>query len=718
MSAALRIQVLFHWESEAARALAARLYSAFSVRPLGDGPRIPMRYGPRRADGGPPAVDLSAEREIVVVLVDGRMARRALSKDRPIADAWAALVASLMRDHPPAGTSPHRVLPVALDAGALGLSPTLDQTSFVRLDAPLTEAERDRHLVLHIAIRALRALRDLPQAGARPADSLPDIPISMFISHAKADLPKNSAQVAEGPVKAIMATLEELPVEPWYDARKIPAGGRFPDEIASGVLRSSALIAVLTDHYSSREWCRREILDAKLVARPMVVVDAIEARVIQLFPYLGNSVTMRWRAALAAAAGDDAAWPQRKSAWETEDAALVVEAALLEALRFQHDHKRLQRFVKPGEIALGAPPEALTLAHLPAGTTRVWYPDPPLGGEELDRLRPRAPAELDLTTPLGDLARASRPANLHAIAVSLSNAPDSDAYGGSSEHLANLADDIVLYLLIAGMRVAYGGVLGHSELKNGPVNGDEINYVERLLAMVRSHSTLLRDVVREPPKPLENWVPWPTYLRYGDAELSIYGQEATINEAPPPPDHDVDPAELQPDERGFVPGGSLPQKYARARALTYMREQMRDRTSARIAMGGKLADFGGPWPGVLEEGVVSLRAGQPLYLLGVFGGAARLLIDTLRGVPRRELTSAYFAKLDGMTALREEYARRGRILQTPEQLGEELRAKGAEGLVAALDNGLSEGENAALADSDDPQEIVALILKGLQQKLG
>jgi hypothetical protein len=43
---------------------------------------------------------------------------------------------------------------------------------------------------------------------------------------------------------------------------------------------------------------------------------------------------------------------------------------------------------------------------------------------------------------------------------------------------------------------------------------------------------------------------------------------------------------------------------------------------------------------VLEEGVIAMRAGQPLYLLGLFGGAARLLIDALRGARREELTSA------------------------------------------------------------------------------
>jgi hypothetical protein len=120
---------------------------------------------------------------------------------------------------------------------------------------------------------------------------------------------------------------------------------------------------------------------------------------------------------------------------------------------------------------------------------------------------------------------------------------------------------------------------------------------------------------------------------------------------------------------------------------------------------------------VFEEGLISLRAGQPLYLLGLFGGAARLLIDALLGNPREELTSAWLSALTGSDALREEYRRRGHAVQTPEELAAELKQKGAAGLASALNNGLSEQENIELVNCDDPQRIVALILSGLRSKL-
>lgn len=717
MIATLRIQVLFHWESDQARQLAGRLYRTFSARPMGDGPRIPVRYGPRQLDGGPPpTIDLAAEREIIVILVDERMARRARESDRLIADKWGQLVTDLLGQHSPTGASPHRVLPVALDTDALQLAPTLNHVSFVRLDVRRGD-EKDRHLVLHIAVRGLRALQDLPQGGGKPVDVLPDIPVRLFISHAKKDLPADPAAIAEGPVKAILATLTQLPVQGWYDSADIPAGGRFPEEIRNGVLNSSALIAVLTDTWSSREWCRRELLEAKLAARPLVVVDAIEARVIRLFPYLGNAVTLRWRAAIASSDIIDAAWIELRKNWEAEDAALVIEAALLEALRYQHEHRRLLRSIAANEVALGTPPEALTLAHLPPGTTRVWYPDPPLGREELDRLQPTRAPKIYLTTPLSELARWNRSTGIQTVAVSLSTAPDTDLYGGSPEHLATFADDLVLYLLIAGLRVAYGGVLGHDALQNGIIAGDGINYVERLLAMVRSHSLLLSEVAGRPPVPIENWVAWPIHHRFGDAELRCYGQEATLKDLPPPPNLGLTAQELNASDNAFVPPDTPVRRYAWARSLTFMRTSMQEGTSARIAMGGRLTEYKGLWPGVLEEGVITLRAGQPLYLLGLFGGAARLLLDALLGIQREELTSAWLSALSGSDELRDEYRRRGQKVQTPEELGAELTQRGAAGLSAVLNNGLAEDENIELVNADDPQRIVALILKGLRSKL-
>jgi hypothetical protein len=170
-------------------------------------------------------LELNAEHEIIAILVDERMARRARATDRLIADAWANLVAQLVREHGPDGDSAHRVLPVALDAAALQLTPDLNETGFVLLDARQGRA-KDHHLILHVAVRALRLLQNVPRWVGQAVDQLPEVPIRLFISHAKGDLPRDPAAMAEGPVKAILSTLTQVPVEGWYDAARIPAGGR------------------------------------------------------------------------------------------------------------------------------------------------------------------------------------------------------------------------------------------------------------------------------------------------------------------------------------------------------------------------------------------------------------------------------------------------------------------------------------------------------------
>ena len=156
----------------------------------------------------------------------------------------------------------------------------------------------------------------------------------------------------------------------------------------------------------------------------------------------------------------------------------------------------------------------------------------------------------------------------------------------------------------------------------------------------------------------------------------------------PPPDLEVGPDDLKPLANGFVAPDTPARRYAWLRSLTFMRVSMQQATSARILMGGKLTGYKGLWPGVLEEGVIALRAQQPLYALGVFGGASRLIIDALQGIKREELTSSWSAaNVAGGEELKREYQRHGRTIPTADDLAAELKQAGAAGLAAALNNG-------------------------------
>jgi hypothetical protein len=592
------------------------------------------------------------------------------------------------------------VLPVALDGNAFQLTDQLSKTSFIRLDA-VPEEQWEDELFFQIAVRGLQLLQG--RVVAEPGDTKDlQAPVRLFLSHAKADLPRDPDDLpggkSAGPVHKLLAELSRNPVESWFDTCKISPGARFDEEIQSGVLGSNTLVAVVTDRYSSREWCRREALTAKVAGSPMVVVDALEGKEPRSFPYLGNVPTIRWR--------DEPGMARR-----------VIILAVGEALRFTHRLESLRTSAGEGDHVLGAPPELLTASSLPPDCRRILYPDPPLGREELEVLRPalgkvrietpwsRVVGRLDLATPL-------------RIGLSLSTSTDARRYGASSDHLGVVADDLCGLLLLAGAHLAYGGQLGHRV-------ADEEDYVARLFGLVRSFSPQAAEVYQRKLHPVINYAGWPMHLGFGDKEYDQYGVEAELVEVESPEPLGIGSECLAPDARGFFPPGAedagqlAARRFAWGRGMTAMREQMTAEIDARVSLGGNSERFVGQLPGVLEEGLLVLDARKPLYLAGALGGATRLLIDGLEGRDRPEFGSEWArSTIPAYDAVSEIYRRNGFPLPTPEEVGTRLAEVGSAGPAQALCNGLDDVQNRELFKSTDPFRIVELILTGLVEVFG
>lgn len=136
---------------------------------------------------------------------------------------------------------------------------------------------------------------------------------------------------------------------------------------------------------------------------------------------------------------------------------------------------------------------------------------------------------------------------------------------------------------------------------------------------------------------------------------------------------------------------------------------MNSEMGARIALGGRIEGQQGLLPGIMEESLLALRSDVPLFLLGGFGGCARLVIDALQGEGPMELTVEY------------------QIENTP-RYSELLDASSSAGIPSTFDNdvqylndvtierlrnGLDEDENERLFVSDDVDEIVAYVIRGL-----
>jgi hypothetical protein len=215
-----------------------------------------------------------------------------------------------------------------------------------------------------------------------------DDPVLVFVSHAKRD----GVEIAE----AVRSFLHSgTGVKDFFDAQDLLEGVRWADVIR-GAAAHNVLLAIRTDAYATREWCRTEVLEAKRAGSPVIVLDALESLESRGFPYLGNAPSVRWRGDLSRVAMEH-----------------VLGVVLHETLRFRHFPARVSDLLAAHGIpatgsVLPVPPELLTALRVRAQAahagTRVVYPDPPLGTDELSLVCELAP-ELEPITPTGLLAR-------------------------------------------------------------------------------------------------------------------------------------------------------------------------------------------------------------------------------------------------------------------------------------------------------------------------
>lgn len=157
----------------------------------------------------------------------------------------------------------------------------------------------------------------------------------------------------------------------------------------------------------------------------------------------------------------------------------------------------------------------------------------------------------------------------------------------------------------------------------------------------------------------------------------------------------------------------------------YQVDKTRGGAVARIVIGGtfgptvKVGEDGirkEKWyasriPGVLEEIVLSIQAGQPVFLVGAFGGVARLVIDLMQGKERQEATWDYQKAAPFASEMRALYDKRRIPWMDYPEIVSLIRNKGAAGINPLLDP----AEQDQLAESVDPSEIIELVLRGLSK---
>lgn len=126
---------------------------------------------------------------------------------------------------------------------------------------------------LRVALQSIVAAReDQAYQGASSQNSDSN---TLFISHAKADGAVTAVAVADfcRRVNTWMAdALVGTQLEFFYDAESIPLGSDWATELDRAG-RTSVLVALRTDQYETRFWCREEFRMAEENIRPIVVAD-------------------------------------------------------------------------------------------------------------------------------------------------------------------------------------------------------------------------------------------------------------------------------------------------------------------------------------------------------------------------------------------------------------------------------------------------------------
>ena len=656
------VRWIFHPASETARNLARQLHATLNDDPVLPGLRVATVALPEDGSGFPPsAVDQLAEHEVFVVLADDKMSSEpdTIPSGRR---SWADFVVSLAES---CGDGRHRFLPIQMTEAAWPLDRRLGQTNALRAyaEAPLWLARR---LVIEIS-RFVMGL----ERGER-------VPLRLFLSHAKKDISPG------GPFATIVDHLKATqPVQSWIDSAQIEPGTDFAESIRRGIRECQAVLAIVTNHYSTRPWCRREILLAKTLARPLVVADCLDDVDSRSFPYLGNAPTV---------------------AWARADAQRVIDILLKEHLRWLMAEKALERLKTPDDVALATAPELATLASLKQGTS-VVYPDPPLGDDEMDLLQPLGHR---IETPL-QRAGQRRPLSGLRVALSISESDDLTTVGAFPEHLGAVLLEISRHLLVRGATLAYGGHLG------------DAGYTQCLFNLVRSHqaSATLPAVER-----IRNYIGWPLPLT--DSERAKYRELAQLIRIQRPNGIEALDPQTFVAEPVYFPASSPERRYAWARGMTLMRERQTSEVVARVALGGTVGPtpkalptggiqqswYSGRIPGVLEESLLSLRAGQPLYVCGGFGGAGQAMAALLEGQPVPRFDWSYQSSAPHSQPMRELYVRCNEPWWDYPEMRSLARQVGVEGLSAI--NGLSPDQNRELFRTQDADRIVALLLTGLE----
>jgi hypothetical protein len=203
-------------------------------------------------------IDLEEARSTaVVVLTDAHLAADA---------SWKAYIQQIADQTNAIGLHT-RTFPVSIDHQAV-IELGFEEQSFRWALWEGDDQQKRRRLLSELTYECCRMLRHLHASLKYPDEDETALEtylkkVQIFLSHSKHD------SVGTKVAGAIRKHLHDgTGLTSFFDVHDIPAGLRI-ERVLLEQVKVSAVVAVHTDSYSSREWCRREIIEAKRITSPL-----------------------------------------------------------------------------------------------------------------------------------------------------------------------------------------------------------------------------------------------------------------------------------------------------------------------------------------------------------------------------------------------------------------------------------------------------------------
>jgi hypothetical protein len=276
------------------------------------------------------------------------------------------------------------------------------------------------------------------------------------------------------------------------------------------------------------------------------------------------------------------------------------------------------------------------------------------------------------------------------IAISVSINEDLERNGLSEQHINDISIEIARYIISNGGTGLYGG-----DLRNGGFT----KYFSELSNQYKIENDRTFRFV--------NYFPFPNFKEI-TSEIQIEFKSKQIK-----PEILPLPKVLKgiDTNKEFNPFNNCEDRYIYSECFKEMRIKMAKDCHARIIVCGKIQNYLGYIPGVIEEALYTLLEKKPLYLVGGFGGASEKLIKLIKGEEVKELTNDFQYNTDFLKNYKE-FIKEKYNYHDYEFLKNEISNFDVQ-KISKL-NKLSVEENEILFSSRNVHEILYLIMKGLR----